>query len=201
MNALITNMHITLAAVSIAALLCMRKAIKWYCKPRRVRHRKNIKEAKTLIKRFRSWEGENIAPRVMGYLRKIDPLVFEEIILTALHDAGARIKRNRRYTGDGGVDGVFYLKGNKWLIQAKRYSSAINPQHVADFARICDGGNGIFVHTGRTGNKSKEAKPANVSIISGSNLVNLIVSGMLISKPSSVARDIGSINRTGDLRC
>lgn len=52
---------------------------------------------------------------------------------------------------------MFDKQGNKYLIQAKRYKSAINPAHVEDFARVVNQKKayaGFFVHTGRTGEKS-----------------------------------------------
>lgn len=168
------NLQTSIFIIAVLLTISLR-AYGWYFNARRMRHRKNIKKAKELIKMFRSWEGEQIEPRVLGYLRKIDPLVFEELVLTALKDLGAKIKRNSRYTGDGGIDGSFRLNGLKWLIQAKRYSGAINPQHIKEFSKVCNGYKGLFVHTGRTGEKSKAALPQNLSIISGGRLVGLVL--------------------------
>lgn len=157
----------------------------WYFNSRRLRHRKKIKTAKALIRMFRSWESLDKEPRIIGYLRKIDPLVFEELVLTALKDLGAKIKRNTRYTGDGGIDGSFKLNGYKWLVQAKRYSGAINPQHILEFSEVCNGHKGLFVHTGRTGKKSKDALSPNISIISGDRLV-----GLVLGKPMEICNEI-----------
>ncbi|WP_192840691.1 restriction endonuclease, partial [Enterobacter hormaechei] len=41
----------------------------------------------------------------MNYLRKIDPFVFEELLLEGFEAHGFRTIRNKRYTGDGGIDG------------------------------------------------------------------------------------------------
>ncbi|MGD9369229.1 MAG: restriction endonuclease, partial [Desulfobacteraceae bacterium] len=140
-------------------------------------HRKNIQKAQKLKEMFRSWKPPGLEARILSYARKIDPLVFEELILSSLQDAGAKIQRNYRYTGDGGIDGVFHINGDRWFMQAKRYSSSTVPEHVMDFVRKCNGTPGIFVHTGRTGPKSYTYAKINrnIKIISGSRLVRLIL--------------------------
>ncbi len=114
----------------------------------------------------------------VAYLRKVNPFVFEEMILTAIKRQGHQIKRNKRYTGDGGIDGRCFIKGKEYLIQAKRYSNHINAQHVIEFAGICKRHNakGLFVHTGKTGAKSKDvAHRTNIEMISGERLLNLLL--------------------------
>ncbi|MEX6059375.1 restriction endonuclease [Enterobacter hormaechei] len=44
-------------------------------------------------------------PTKINYLRKIDPFVFEELLLEGFEAHGFRTIRNKRYTGDGGIDG------------------------------------------------------------------------------------------------
>lgn len=69
--------------------------------------------------------------------------------------------RNKRYTGDGGIDGRCNINGSDYLIQSKRYKSHINP---------------AFVHTGKTGAKSKQiAQDENLEMISGQRLLNLLL--------------------------
>lgn len=125
---------------------------------------------------------EQIGPRenpgrLFAYLRKVPPLVFEEMILTALDERGHPIERSARYTGDGGADGAFSLQGHAWLIQAKRYASAVNPAHVREFDALCrrKGARGLFVHTGRTGPMSRDAERQAhaLRILSGQDLVAL----------------------------
>nr|WP_225226253.1 restriction endonuclease [Komarekiella delphini-convector] len=89
-------------------------------------------------------------------MRKIDPFVFEELLLTCFERQGYNIRRNKRYTGDGGVDGCIWLHGSLYLVQAKRYKDAINPVHVEEFAQVIarrGAAGGYFVHTGRAGDK------------------------------------------------
>nr|WP_306670548.1 restriction endonuclease [Acidithiobacillus ferrooxidans] len=47
---------------------------------------------------------ETFARRI-AYLRKIDPLVFEELVLDAFQKEGWLVQRSTRYSGDGGIDG------------------------------------------------------------------------------------------------
>lgn len=58
----------------------------------------------------------------MNFLRKVDPYVFEEVLLLCFKERGYWVKRNNRHPGDGRFDGtVFNELGQKILIQAKRY--------------------------------------------------------------------------------
>lgn len=125
---------------------------------------------------------------LISYLRKINPYVFEELILYAFKKHGYKIYRNRRYSNDGGIDGKVKKDGKKYLIQAKRYSAAINPCHVRNFIDVCRKMKmkGYFVHTGRTGDMSKELQKNNpeIKFISGSEL------GVLFLKSESDCRNI-----------
>ncbi|HGA1545109.1 TPA: restriction endonuclease, partial [Escherichia coli] len=91
------------------------------------------------------------------YLRKINPYVFEELLLLAFERRGMRVIRNSRYSGDGGLDGQVLIDGERWLIQAKRYGRTIRPSHIDDFGELLrrEGCRGFFVHTGRTGPASR----------------------------------------------
>lgn len=112
-----------------------------------------VKKAQQILNKIRSFEGDNQSKRIMNYLRQIDPFVFEEMLLTCFKEAGVRIKRNKRYTGDGGIDGKIWLKRKKVLIQAKRYKGHIKKQHVVDFDELCRHKKlkGLFIHTGSIG--------------------------------------------------
>lgn len=105
----------------------------------------------------------------LAYLRKVDPWVFEEVLLTALARRGYRIERNARYTGDGGIDGRVWISGRQHLLQVKRYAAAIRPNHVRAFCHLCqtEGRPGVLVHTGRTG-------PASVAILSDYPEISLL---------------------------
>jgi len=103
----------------------------------------------------------------LSYLRKIDPYVFEELILISFKNNGYHIKRNKRYSKDGGIDGIIFDSNkNKIAIQAKRYSTSITPKHILDFTtaiKKCKAHKGLFIHTGRTGPKSYQNLSENIT--------------------------------------
>lgn len=163
------NQNILLLPLGFVALLI-------FLSRRNTKHRRNIRKADRYIKKLKLINNEKI---VFGYLRKVDPFVFEEIILTALKLQGHRVKRNSKYTGDGGIDGRVFIKGERYLVQAKRYKGHINLQHVKDFIRICekDKSKGLFIHTGRTGKESHSVGTNSdvLDIVSGNRLLHIVL--------------------------
>jgi len=108
---------------------------------------------------------------------RIAPYRFEEIILSELDRRKLKIERNKSYSGDGGVDGRFYMDGELWLVQAKRYKAFVKTEHVAEFAHVCEQhkARGLFVHTGRTPKEllAQKRQMGVVRIISGHELMQL----------------------------
>ncbi|MFK5892277.1 MAG: restriction endonuclease [Pseudomonadota bacterium] len=142
-----------------------------YLKPK---HYRQIKKADLILQKLHKFDNDGA---VLSYLRKVDPYVFEEIVLTSISNLGFKIKRSKGYSGDGGIDGSFYVNGKEVLIQSKRYSSHINLQHVKDFSVVCFNNDlkGVFVHTGRTGKESHTlSRKVGIEILSGNRLVGLI---------------------------
>ncbi|MEX3614588.1 MAG: restriction endonuclease [Burkholderia gladioli] len=139
------------------------------------RHRRFQAQARAVLDKLPTIE--HPAQR-LAYLRKIPPLVFEEVLLEAFELRGCPIERNDRYTGDGGIDGKVHIGREWYFVQAKRYGSHINRAHVDEFIDIVErtGCKGIFIHTGRTGEASKTLarQSAHVSIISGDKLLGLL---------------------------
>lgn len=139
------------------------------------RHRRYRRQAARVLQTLPGLAGDGCR---LSYLRKINPFVFEELLLLAFARQGYRVKRNPRYSGDGGLDGQVWIDEQRFLIQAKRYSRAINPAHIADFSRLLrqQAVSGFFIHTGRTGMKSRtEAKGhTHLHIISGQKLLSLL---------------------------
>lgn len=145
-------------------------------KRKRDKHSKNIKKSSMILKKINSFEypGQKI-----NYLRKIDPYVFEELLLTAFEIKGFSIKRNKKYSGDGGLDGTIYDKNkNKILIQAKRYSSYINSEHIKDFSALIikeKAMKGYFIHTGKSSKIIRKSfNHSNIEIIGGTKLISLL---------------------------
>jgi len=154
---------------------------------KKTRHQAKYNAAKRIYRKINDIYQNHVSPGramsnrmwILSYLRKIDPFVFEELILYSLKKKGFRIKRNRRYTGDGGIDGRAKYHGEKFLVQAKRYSDHINLQHVKEFIDVChaEKKRGFFVHTGKTGEASKEIirKNPQIILLSGEGLYDLFI--------------------------
>jgi restriction system protein len=144
------------------------------------RHQYRIKEAGKVIKKLSAFDGEYKVPQCLVYLRKINPYTFEELLLTTFQAHGFKIKRNKAYSGDGGIDGRIYDKsGNYFLIQAKRYCGHIKKIHLLEFeVQIIKekAQGGFFIHTGKTSKMSLDQyRNSKLKILSGSTLVQFIL--------------------------
>lgn len=138
------------------------------------RHRRYVKKSMSVIKTVNSIVSP---PKKITYLRKINPYVFEELILSCLDAQGNKIFRNTKYSRDGGIDGVVIIESCKYLIQAKRYNGYVSKRDIENFDRLCRKKKckGLFVHTGRTGKEVlRSCRTSNIDIVSGSRLLNLI---------------------------
>lgn len=113
------------------------------------------------------------------FLRSLkDPFLFEEMILSAIEKKGHKIQRNKRYTGDGGIDGRAFLNGRLILIQAKKYTGKIITADLARFIKQCEEQKaiGLFVHTGTTPKPAfKLCEGREVEIVSGVKLIELLL--------------------------
>lgn len=134
-------------------------------------------------------------------LRGMDSLAFEELLLECFERRGHGVVRNRRYTGDGGIDGQVMIESEIWLIQAKRYADAIRPDHLGAFEALCraKGRRGLFIHTGRTGPQSRvmTAGSERVAIVSGRALLSLVTGGRMpdLVRPRQLSRSISQSER------
>lgn len=176
LNEIIPYVHY---AVPLLGLLCLLFTLlfPW----RSARHKIAMRQAKRVFKTINQINQEGNANEgwLISYLRKINPFTFEELILLAFEKKGYRVQRNARYTGDGGIDGTVFINGHKTLIQAKRYKNFINQKHLYEFGCLCreQTCNGLFIHTGRTGDTAKKVKQSfpEVKIISGKKLDQLFL--------------------------
>ncbi|HFW3714464.1 TPA: restriction endonuclease [Salmonella enterica subsp. enterica serovar 6,7:y:-] len=139
------------------------------------RHRRYRKTAERVRERLPQLATDGAR---LSYLRKINPYVFEDLLLLSFERQGLKVMKNPSYSGDGGLDGQVFIDGKRWLIQAKRYSRSISPQHVREFGELLTREDccGFFIHTGRTGNKSYTCLQnlRMVQLISGERLLNLL---------------------------
>lgn len=174
-------MHNFKLTVSILVLIIIFIILKLFLKTdyKKRRHKHKIITGDRIIAKLNSFTGVYKNQQILAYLRKIDPYVFEELILSAFALKGFKIIRNKSYSGDGGLDGMILSNDDVFLVQAKRYSNLIKTAHIKDFEiLICDKNatGGYFIHTGRTSGKSYQAyKNSSIEIISGQKLIDLIL--------------------------
>lgn len=149
-------------------------------------HRRRVRASRRVLARLRSFAGTHAPGQCFAYLRQVDPLTFEEVVLSALEDAGAVVLRGRRYSGDGGVDGRFWLPGMGWrtaAVQSKRFGASVRPDAVSAFQQVLVANRhcaGLFVHCGRTGPLSWQAiAGSRVRVVSGDRLLRLLLVGEL----------------------
>jgi len=136
-----------------------------------------VRKARVALDRFRKhFRQDSEFPKMISYLRKVDPYLFESMILHSLSDYGIKVKHNIKVSGDGGIDGRFWYKRKLYFVQAKRYKNHIKKQHVDDFIKICKKAKakGVFCHTGKTGAGTKELMENNIGNWSGSFLTDLL---------------------------
>lgn len=168
--------HFTLMALTAAGLLWLAFMVRRSRIP--VRHRWRRRQAQTMAEQLRGRDRSQPPQLLYARLRAMDPLAFEELLLESFERRGHKVIRNHRYTGDGGIDGQVVIDGAIWLIQAKRYAGTIRSEHVVAFETLCQsrGCRGLFIHTGRTGPRSRKAvrHSGTVRIISGRELLGLL---------------------------
>lgn len=109
----------------------------------------------------------------------MSPYAFEELLLTCCQNQGWDIERNFSYSNDGGIDGRVTIAEKLYLIQAKRYRGYINPQHIVHFYKVVQqekAAGGFFIHTGKTGELSKQLlREHRISLLSGQRLVDFVL--------------------------
>ncbi|MBB3948422.1 restriction system protein [Rhizobium skierniewicense] len=173
------EIKIIAVAIIIAAGILLRRLLK--PKARILRHKRKQEQARRVLEKINTIP---LMPQRLAYLRKIDPLTFEELLLEGFERRGHRVVRNTHYSGDGGIDGSVQIDGETHLLQAKRYAKHINRQHIADFSALIAARNckGIFIHTGRTGAGAKDLvlQDHRLTILSGQKLLNFLNSETFI---------------------
>lgn len=113
-------------------------------------------------------------------LRTYNPFIFEAILLECCRMHGYCIQSEFKFKKDGGVDGKFSYKGKFYVLQAKLYKGAANPEHIAMFNNAIgwqQASRGFFFHTGKADAAFWEAvkKSDRVTVVSGEKLVEFLV--------------------------
>lgn len=147
--------------------------------PHSNKHQRNIHYSTLVLEHLRRDPNKAKLPIVIATLRRLNPYVFEELLLTCCKKQGWQIQRNSRYSGDGGVDGRVLIAGSLYLIQAKRYINHIKSEHIRDFHEVIEkegAAGGFFIHTGKTGRLSKQLLcEFKITLISGQRLVDFVM--------------------------
>lgn len=173
-------MTLDLALVVVCGLLALVAAFSGVLKvlaktASQVRHARYRKLAKRALRTISQIGPREHPQRVFGYLRALNPYVFEELILHAFEVRGCKVERSKSYSGDGGIDGAVHFNGRRLLIQAKRYRKHVNAGHVLQFKGVCRTfrAQGLFFHTGRTGalSRTHATECGTVQIVSGGDLL------------------------------
>ena len=191
-----------IAGIVVVAFLVWRLARRFRPTRSQRRHKRNQVRSYRDLAKIREINPVENPGQCFSWLRKVDPYRFEEMILSELDRRKLRIVRNSSYSGDGGIDGQFYLNGELWLIQAKRYSGFVRADHVWAFEAICAGrgARGLLVHTGRTPKEFQQMKRrvGCVRVISGDELmrffagqtVSLTLDDPLTTTPIAIGRPL-----------
>lgn len=149
------------------------------------RQKAAMRDARIILNRLRE-ECDGLLPGtqtiyLQRVLRLICPFVFEELLLHCGTDCGWRVIRSC-YTHDGGIDGTFFDElGGKFLVQAKRYSGDIDPEHLLKFSeavsRDKEAIGGVFMHTGSTCDMGYffEENLENITLLEGCELREFIL--------------------------
>lgn len=140
------------------------------------RHQFHQRTALNALNKIRTFQTNGQRER---YLQKISPFVFEDLILTAYQQKKHKIKRNKKKTGDGGIDGRVVIHGQWNLIQAKRYQkSYIKFSDIELFATTCKKHNkqGVFVFVGKVSDSTieKAKQFENLDLLYGERLALLL---------------------------
>ncbi|MBW4628209.1 MAG: restriction endonuclease [Brasilonema octagenarum HA4186-MV1] len=117
---------------------------------------------------------------IISQLRKMNPFVFEEILLHCCERYKYFVPLKRGFIKDNGVDGYFSFQGRFYVIQAKLYSGEADHKHLIQFSNAIEwhhAAKGFFFHTGRTSDEFKKVALASptINIVSGQKLIDFLL--------------------------
>lgn len=122
---------------------------------------------------------------VLKELRRVNPFVVEEVFILSCKDAGLTVE-HPKYTHDGGIDGAFTCpRGDRFLVQMKRYKGDIKPEDVSKFSTVVAqhqrtgaAAGGFFCHTGTTNLEARyyiERSNGLLQMLSGDSLIHFLL--------------------------
>lgn len=153
-------------------------------------NRARVRKARHVLASVSSYRGESAADRAFACLRQLDRRTLEEVVLSALEDAGHIAVRCRAYSDSGCASG-YVLSQNmpfaRIALQIEPYGSPIHPERVGDFNRhiVAEGlAGGLLVHCGRPGVLAKLATSGTaITLLSGASFLNLVLRTRLPPQP------------------
>jgi restriction system protein len=133
---------VAVALILLALAICYYKGL--------LRHRWHRWRVRAMVSQLCGRDQFELAQLVCAELRAMDPLVFEKPQLERFERRDHKVVRNRRYIGDGAIDGHIVINGAIWLIRAKRYADLIRPEHVVAYNTLCQRRRrlDLFIRTG-----------------------------------------------------
>jgi restriction system protein len=140
-------------------------------------HRIRAKWAAFRLKLVRGQNPQETSRMRIALLTRVDPLVFEDLVLDTFQMRGCLVMRNTRYSGDGGLDGQVYIDGDWYGVQCKRYKGDIPLKFVLSFQQaLIRAGlkRGFFVYTGRLTATAWRHMPPGVSPVSPYDLLGMM---------------------------
>ena len=122
--------------------------------------------------------------QLMGRVQGLEPGAFERLACDLLRRHGLTRVEVTGGTGDGGIDGIGYLRTLRQTFpvyfQCKRYQGSVGPSQVRDFRGAMEGrfGHGIFITSGSfsvsaRGEATRQATRP-IELIDGDDLIKLM---------------------------
>lgn len=112
-------------------------------------------------------------------IRKINPYLFEEIIIHLFIRQNYKLVFKNQYSRDGGVDGkIKKWWGRKYIIQTKRHKGYLRMTDIDNFLLTMEKHKvkyGFFIHTGLVSNKIIKQIPRNITLLYGKKLVKFVL--------------------------
>lgn len=127
-------------------------------------------------KLFRRWSSLPLSEQV-HVLNTMHHFVFEEFVLLSLrHNYQANTKRNKRYTGDHGIDGCFTLNQCLFIVQCKRYKGYVKSSDLRQFHRQCRVRKvrGLFITTGDVSQQLISSLPPTIIVITRATIMDFL---------------------------
>lgn len=129
---------------------------------------------------------ENLQSELLSKLKSVDPVRFEQIVLTLMEKMNYGVGSMTKLSHDGGIDGIIHedeLGLEKIYLQAKRYSeNKVNEKEIVYFIGALNRSKvrkGVFITTSYFSPKAEEAaKDASniiIKLIDGNELTKLMI--------------------------